>query len=256
MAGVQRVSAVRAAGWPPERSICGVSACGRQPSRRGTVGCVDLEPVVDSSERLTRRGESYISTQCVRCECPSLEEYRGPWLEMGISVTQVDRVIEFQRRWGGLVLPPSLDYEGGPKMLYADMTSEAPERDGWFEAGTQRVSMAYDFMIGPAGEFGIDGDRWVPLHASIEGWIESVALAHHASYWAQRISTIRGDAIDGLDSSTFEPVTEIRGLADTWWRGPDSLIAIYTGEAECYSAPRLRVARVYAGLDEWGLSGG
>ncbi|MGV9617042.1 hypothetical protein [Nocardia xishanensis] len=39
-------------------------------------------------------------------------------------------------------------------------------------------------------------------------------------------------------------------------RRPDSLIAIYAGEAECYSAPRLRVARVYAGLDEWGLSGG
>lgn len=86
---------------------------------------MDLEPVVDSSERLTRRGESFISTQCVRCECSRLEEYRDPWLEMGISATQVDRVIEFQRRWGGLVLPPSLDYEGGPKMLYADMTSDA-----------------------------------------------------------------------------------------------------------------------------------
>lgn len=136
------------------------------------------------------------------------------------------------------------------------MSRGALERGGWFGAGPQRVSTAIAFMIGPSGEFGIDGDRWVPLHSTIEGWIESVALAHHASCYAQQISTIRGDAIDGLPLSTFEPVTEIRGLADTWWRGPDSLIAIYTGEAECFDAPRLRVARVYAGLDKWGLSGG
>ncbi|MFE9328143.1 hypothetical protein ACIHDR_43065 [Nocardia sp. NPDC052278] len=217
---------------------------------------MDLQPVVDSSERLTRRSEYFIAKHCVRCECPPLEEYRDRWLEIGIPATQVDRVIEFQRRWGGLVLPPSLDYEGGPKMLQADMPGEALERGGWFEAGVERASMAYAFMIGPAGEFGIDGDRWVPLHASIEGWIESLALAHHASYYAQQISTIRGDAVDGLALSTLEPVTEVRGLADTWRRGTDSLIAIYTGEAECYDAPRLRVARIYTGLDKWGLSGG
>ncbi|MET7773980.1 hypothetical protein [Nocardia sp. NPDC005366] len=169
---------------------------------------------------------------------------------------QVDRVVEFQRRWGGLVLPPSQDYEGGPKMLYAEMPVDAVERVGWFDAGTQRVSMAYSFSIGPAGEFGIDGERWVPLHASIEGWIEALALAHHASSYAPRISTLRGDAIDELRFSTFEPVTEVRGLADTWWRGPDSLIAIHTGVAECFDAPRFRVARVYSGLDEWGLTGG
>lgn len=48
---------------------------------------------------------------------------------------------------------------------------------------------------------------------------------------------IRGDAVDGLALSTFEPVTEIRGPADTWWPGPDSLIAIYAGAAECFDAP-------------------
>ncbi|WP_194838723.1 hypothetical protein [Nocardia sp. XZ_19_369] len=36
----------------------------------------------------------------------------------------------------------------------------------------------------------------------------------------------------------FEPVTEVRGLADTWWRGSDSLVAIYTGEAECFGAQK------------------
>ncbi len=109
--------------------------------------------------------------------------------------------------------------------------------------------MAYGFMIGPAGEFGIDGARWVPLHASIEGWIESVALAYHASNRAEQITTIRGEAVDMLALHDFEPVTEVRGLADTWWRGPDSLVAIYTGEAECFGAPKFRVARIYTDLD-------
>src|SRR5690348_3224833 len=46
----------------------------------------------------------------------------------------------------------------------------------WFEAGLQRTAVPYSFMIGPAGEFGIHAQRWVPLHASIEGWVESLAL--------------------------------------------------------------------------------
>ncbi|MEU4811303.1 hypothetical protein AB0H20_19070 [Nocardia fluminea] len=159
---------------------------------------MDLQPVIDSSERLTRRAEWFISTQCVRGEYPESEEYRDRWFEIGIAATQVDRVVEFQRRWGGLVLPPSQDYECGPKMLHAEMPVDAVDRVGWFDVGTQRVSMAYSFSIGPAGEFGIDGERWVPLHASIEGWIESLALAHHASSYAPRIDTLRGDAIDEL----------------------------------------------------------
>jgi hypothetical protein len=32
--------------------------------------------------------------------------------------------------------------------------------------------MAYGFMIGPEGEFGIHADRWAPLHAEIIRWID------------------------------------------------------------------------------------
>jgi hypothetical protein len=46
------------------------------------------------------------------------------------------------------------------------------------------------------------------------------------------------------------------GRADTWWRGSDSLVALYTGEAEALGIPEGRVALVYSGLDEWGLRGG
>ncbi len=54
----------------------------------------------------------------------------------------------------------------------------------------------------------------------------------------------------------FEPVREVRGLADTWWRGTDSLVAVYTGEARALSFPRGRSAVIYSGLDAWGLRGG
>ncbi|MGX1774426.1 hypothetical protein ACWIGW_20090 [Nocardia brasiliensis] len=222
-----------------------------------TVGYVDVQPVIDSAEPLTRRGEWFVATQCIRVETPSFEQLGQQWLESGVAATLVDRVLDFQRRWGGLVLPPAADYEGGPKVLWAEMLAGAARAEfGWFSAGDCRVSMAYGFTIGPAGEFGIDIDPFVPLHASIEGWIESLALAHHASHYAQRISTIRGDEIDELAVSDFEPVPEVRGLADTWWRGPDSLVSIHTGEAEVFGRSRWRVARVYAGLGEWGLHGG
>ncbi len=45
----------------------------------------------------------------------------------------------------------------------------------------------------------------------------------------------------------------MKGLADTWWRGPDSLVALYTEEAAAMSFPRDRTALIYSGLDEWGL---
>jgi hypothetical protein len=111
-------------------------------------------------------------------------------------------------------------------------------------------------MIGPAGEFGIRADRWVPLHATVEGWVESLAPARHASQWARRITTLTGDDVDAVERDGYEPVAEVRGPADTWWRGADSLVAVYTGEAEALGFPRGRVAVIHAGLDDWGLRGG
>ncbi|MFI6250601.1 hypothetical protein [Streptomyces sp. NPDC051016] len=116
--------------------------------------------------------------------------------------------------------------------------------------------MPYSFMIGPGDEFGIQAERWTPLHATVEGWIESLALAHHASMWARRITRVTGDDVDGIALDGYEPVPEVRGLADTWWRGRDSLVAVYSGEAECLSFPGGRSALIYSGLDEWGLRGG
>ncbi|MEU8709954.1 hypothetical protein [Streptomyces sp. NPDC048565] len=54
--------------------------------------------------------------------------------------------------------------------------------------------------------------------------------------------------MDGLDLDSFDAVPEVAGIADTWWRGTGSLIAIYRGEAEVMHAPPCRTATIYAGL--------
>lgn len=120
----------------------------------------------------------------------------------------------------------------------------------------QRTAVPYSFMIGPVGEFGIHAQRWVPLHAAIEGWVESLALAHHAAKWAKHITKVTGEAVVTLGLDRFEPVAEVQGLADTWWRGADSLVAVYSGESTCMGASTFSTAWIYSGLDEWGLRGG
>ncbi|MGK4590989.1 hypothetical protein [Amycolatopsis sp. w19] len=140
--------------------------------------------------------------------------------------------------------------------MNADMPQGSDSEGWWFSAGDERVSMAYEFMIGPEGEFGIRAERWTPLHAGIDGWVESLALAHHAASWAKSITKIAGEAVDALDLEEYEPVPEVQGVTDNWWRGAETLIAVYRGEADCLTAPQCRTAHVYSGLADWGLRGG
>ncbi|MER6559983.1 hypothetical protein ABT300_20070 [Streptomyces sp. NPDC001027] len=204
---------------------------------------------------LTPTGRAFVGTHGIRIDTDSIEDHRQRWLERDIPSAVIDRMAAFQRRWGGLVLPPGPQYEGGPRYFHPDVPEAAPS-GGWsFAAGDQRCSVAYSFVIGPADEFGIDGDRWTPLHASVEGWVESLALAHRASLRAKHITKVVGDDVDSVALDDFEPVREVQGLADTWWRGADSLVAIYSGRAECLAFPAARTALIYSGLDEFGLRG-
>lgn len=207
-------------------------------------------------EGLTKRARYFVLAHGIKVDVPRVSRHREQWLALGIPSAEIDRVTAYQERWGGLVLPPAPQYDGGPKYLDTDVPEGSHAEGWWFEAGPQRTAVPYSFMIGPGGEFGIHGDRWTPLHQTVEGWVESVALAHHASLWAKQITRVTGDDVDVLDLDTFEPVKEVAGLADTWWRGSDSLVAVYAGEAECLSAPQCRTALVYSGLGEWGLCGG
>lgn len=67
--------------------------------------------------------------------------------------------------------------------------------------------------------------------------MEALALADHARRCARSTTTLTGEEVDGLDLDSFDAVPEVAGIADTWWRGTDSLIAIYRGEAEVMHAP-------------------
>ncbi len=210
----------------------------------------------DVPEGLTLRARSLIRSDCVKVDVQPREQHRQAWLEFGIPAEEIDRVVAFQRKWGGLVLPPYPRYDGGPRYLDPDVPVRSGDEGWWFEAGDQRCSVPFSFMIGPGGEFGLHSDRWTPLHETIEGWVESLALAHHATLWAKCITKVTGDEVEDIALDGYQPVREVRGLADTWWRGTDSLVAIYNGEADCLSAPWSRTALIYSGLDEWGLRGG
>ncbi|MFG3191928.1 hypothetical protein [Streptomyces omiyaensis] len=210
----------------------------------------------DVSDGLTGRARAFVRAHGVKVGVRHAEDHRRWWLERDVPAAVVDRMAAHQERRGGLVPPPASRYEGGPRHLAADSPEGSGSGGWWFEAGTQRSSVPYGFRIGPSGEFGIRSDRWVPLRATVEGWVESLAPARHASLWAERIVKVTGDDVGGVVPDGFEPVPEARGLADTWWRGADSPVAVHTGEAEALPFPRGRTALVSSGSDEWGLRGG
>ncbi|MDH6695957.1 hypothetical protein ABZ682_24450 [Streptomyces griseoviridis] len=215
-----------------------------------------LPPVPFAPSGLSGRAKRFVEVDGIRVPGQELRRHRDAWLRHGIPAAEIDRAAAFQDRWGGLALPPAPFYEGGPRVLAADCP-KGSTNGGWsFSAGSCRVSMAYGFMIGPDGAFGIDAHRWTPLHECIDGWVESLALAAHAGRWARTVTRIRGRAVESVDLDGYEPVPEVRGLTDTWWRGEDSLVALYRGEAVGLDAPQCLEAHVYGGLDAWGLRGG
>ncbi|MBP2579810.1 hypothetical protein J3A78_000288 [Streptomyces sp. PvR006] len=214
-----------------------------------------VSPVPVAPSGLTRRAERFVACEGVRVARHDIECHRDAWIEHGVPAAEIDRAVAFEDRWGGLALPPAPFYESGPRVLGADVPEGSATDGWWIPAGDGRYSMAYGFMIGPEGEFGISGYHWTPLHASTEGWVESLALADHARRRAKTITRITGKAVDSLDLEGYEPVPEVRGLTDSWWRGKDSLVALYRGEAVGTNAPRCLEAHVYAGLDERALQG-
>ncbi|MFI5862973.1 hypothetical protein [Streptomyces sp. NPDC051546] len=196
---------------------------------------------------LTERAAQFVTVQCTRQEPVDVGAHRELWLADGAPAREIDRAEAYAARWGGLILPPSHQFEGGPKVLDTDIPEGSAEEGWWIPAGFPRCSVAFGFLISPDGEFGAYGERWAPLHATVEGWIESQALAHFAFRWAEQVTRLTGDAVDDLDLTGFERVPEVAGIADDWWRGPDSLVAVHRGEAECYDDPRGRAAYVYSG---------
>ena len=84
------------------------------------------------------------------------------------------------------------------------------------------------YLIGPDGTFGIAGgdhDRWVPLHSSIDGWVEALALAYAAVDVADTVTRLTGSAVDQLDLTAMQPVAEVGGITNRWWYRPGLLAA-------------------------------
>ncbi|MFD0375028.1 hypothetical protein [Streptomyces sp. NPDC127112] len=216
-----------------------------------------VSPLPVGPDGLSARARSFVELHGIRVPRQDIRRHREVWIAHGIPAAEAERAVAFQDRWGGLALPPAPFYEGGPRILEG-ACPQGSAAEGWsFDAGDCRVSMAYGFRIGPDGVFGIDANHWTPLHAGTDGWVESLALADHACRSAKSVTRIRGEAVEALDLSRYEPVSEVRGVTDNWWRGKDSLIAVYRGEAVGFGvAPRCLEAHVYSGLDERALRGG
>ncbi|MFF3014882.1 hypothetical protein [Streptomyces sp. NPDC057939] len=199
---------------------------------------------------LSELSARFLAAHAVRTERLDVERYRSRWRESGVPAEVIDRAADYEARWGGLVLPPSPWYEGGPGVLSVDVPEGSDEEGWWLPAGDQRCSVAFGFLIGPHGEFAIRGVRRIALHASVEGWVESLALAHTARVHAARVTTVRGRAVESLDLGGLRPVPSVAGAADTWWWGPGSLVAVYRGEADAFDTPTALRAHVYEGPPE------
>jgi len=195
---------------------------------------------------LTKRASYVISTRGVHVGYRPLN--RQAWLDGGVPEDVFQRAVAFQQRWGGLALPPPPEYDGGPVIFDAGVPETGPGGEWYFEAGRVRAAVPYGFVVGPHGEFAIETHEWTALHVTVDGWVESVALAHYAAWAAHRTTRMRGTEVDELDLDGFEPVPAVQGMADTWWQGPNRLIAIYRGEAEHFGNPALTVARIYDGV--------
>ncbi|WP_459547941.1 hypothetical protein [Nocardia sp. X0981] len=134
-----------------------------------------MPPTSRTPEGLSRRARYFVENHGLRVPCRDLRRYRDVWLEHGIPAAEIDRAVAFQEVRGGIALPPAPAYEGGPRVLEADVP-EGPTVEGWrFPAGERRVSSAYGFMIGSGGEFGIDADTSsdaanAPSDAEVLSW--------------------------------------------------------------------------------------
>ncbi|GAA3335476.1 hypothetical protein GCM10020358_03950 [Amorphoplanes nipponensis] len=202
---------------------------------------------------LSPRARRFVDVHGVWLDVPSVQDLRQGWGRDDIPSAVIERADSYQRSWGGLALPPSPGGEegdGGPRVLCAD----TPEREEdfaapgwWFGAGPQRTAVPYAYLIGPDDSFGLAGDTWVPLHATVQGWIESLALAYAARQMADTVTRISGRAVAELDLTGMRAVPETAGIANTWWIGAGALVAIYGGEAELFSRPAHRTAYVHSG---------
>jgi hypothetical protein len=208
--------------------------------------------ILDGPSGLTRRARSFLHAHAARVRSWTAEQHQQHWTDLGRPKLAVDQLIAHQRRWGGLVLPPAACYEGGPFGLDAD-DPDLDEDRLVFTVGRPRYSVPYGYAVDTDGRFGICGSGypWVPLHASVDGWVEALALTYAARDTARLVRRITGPAADKLiaDLDGQAPLPEVAGIADNWWRTSDALVATYRGESLFFGGRTSAMVLVYEGLN-------
>lgn len=211
-----------------------------------------MRHILDAPGRLSPRARNYLAAYAVRRPVWTGDQHRRHWHRHGLPDTLIEPLAEYQMRWGGLELPPTGQYEGGPQVLDAAVPGERDGVGACFTAGEPRCVTAYTFLVDGSGRFGIAGgdhDRWVPLHGSVTGWVEAAALAHLAANLPAEVGLATGPRSDELpERYRLRRFREVDGLADEWWHGERTLLAIYRGEARLFGNPAYQTAYLYTDI--------
>ena len=209
-----------------------------------------IRHVLDDPSGLSLRAQRFIREEGERVDTWTAEQHREHWGRHGRPDHIVEQLVQFQARWGGLQLPTVAEYDGGPAYLAGDDPDYCEGIGLCFDAGGTRTALPYSFCVDRSGRFGLVLDEWVPLHGSVEGWVEAAALEHEVML-RSRVRLLEGRRVTGVVDrlskrlGSLEPVPEVAGLADTWWRGRGVVLAIYTGEAQAFGSSRYQRAYVY-----------
>lgn len=203
-----------------------------------------------SGLRLSLRARSFVRAHGKRVAVEQDQPVADSWTEKGLSRDLVRRASEYESRWGRLYLPPSLFYNGGPRYLGADILLGDWSDGGYFEAGPARFSVAYDFLIGPDGAFGVGGTEFVPLYSSVEDWIESVALEYLLRLVACDVRRFEGAAAGSVDLSTMSPFPGISGLSDRWLTDGERVAFVCRGIGMLSGPPADNSVTVYSQIPD------
>ncbi|TDC77963.1 hypothetical protein E1193_21485 [Micromonospora sp. KC606] len=199
---------------------------------------------------LSRRALSFVRAHGQRKPSNRAQRFAEQWIKQGLDRALVQQAIDYERRWGDLYLPPSVLYNGGPKYLGPDLLVGRWSDGGYIEAGPARFSVSYDFLLGPDGAFGIGDIEFIPLYASVEGWIESLALENEVRSVANEIRKLRGPEVSSLDFSAMLPFPGIPGLSESWLMDDGQIVFVSRGISLISGHLDDVVAIVYSGIPD------
>jgi hypothetical protein len=201
-------------------------------------------------DALSRRALTFVQAHGERVTSNRAQRSADQWVEQGFDEVLVLRAVAYERRWGDLYLPPSMLFNGGPKYLGPDLLAGNWSDGGFIEAGSARFSVFYDFLLGPDGAFGVGGTEFIPLYASVEEWIESLALEYGVRRVAKEIRKLNGSEVLSLDLSAMLPFPGVSGLSESWFIDAERVVFVSRGISLISGHPEDLVAIVYSDIPD------